>query len=174
MVKSRRRLTGLTGLTMVIGLVAGGWWMIDGRADQKQPDEEKRLLAKFMRQKLEASNLILEGLCVEDFELIEQGATRLETISSAEKWRISNDALYRQQSAEFQRIAAGLKKQATEKKLDAAALAWVRATMSCIECHRFVRGMMIAEGKPPAELDAADRQLSDLLRERVKDRPADK
>lgn len=100
-------------------------------------------LRAFMRRKLDATSLILEGLAVEDLDLVQQGAKTLEELSSAEKWRVSTDVLYRQHSAEFIEIARELGKAAEEGNMDRAALKWVDATMSCLECHRCVRTMSI-------------------------------
>lgn len=114
-------------------------------AAQKKNENEKRILAEFMRKKLGASNRILEGLVTEDFELIQKGADELVKISSAEKWRIVNDAMYHQHSNQFTRVAKNLQVAANEKKLDSCAFHWLEATMSCIQCHKFVRSMMIAD-----------------------------
>lgn len=111
----------------------------DAAADKEQKD-----LSHFMRAKLEASGKVLEGLAVEDFALIKEGAKKLNEISTAEKWRVSNDALYRNFSDDFQRVTKDLMTAAEEENLDRAALKWMDATMSCIECHRYARGVMIA------------------------------
>lgn len=119
-------------------------------AAQAQPPTKDREveLKQFMRRKLGSCNKVLEGLAVENMTLIREGANELHLLSSAEKWRISNDIMYRQFSGEFQRITRELVRAAEEDNLDRAALKWMDATMSCIECHRFVRGMMVAESAP--------------------------
>ena len=92
--------------------VFGGYWLAGGRAENPQPAEPKAskkstaqkakekepALAKFMQAKLKASSQILEGLCTEDFDLIQKGAEKLKSMSEAERWRVSNDAIYRQYS----------------------------------------------------------------------------
>ena len=123
---------------------------LNTNAAQKKNEKEKRILVEFMRKKLGASNRILEGLVTEDFELIQKGADELVTISSAEKWRIINDAMYHQHSNQFTRVAKNLQIVAKEKKLDSCAFLWLEATMSCIQCHKFVRSMMIADNKTSA------------------------
>lgn len=103
-------------------------------------------MAKFMRAKLKASSQILEGLCTEDYETIEKGAEKLKSMSREERWRVSNDAMYRQHSAEFRDAVDNILKAAQEKKnLDSAALAWTKTTLSCIECHRWVRNTLVAK-----------------------------
>lgn len=101
-------------------------------------------LAQFMRKKLAASNLILDGLVTENFGNIEKGAKQLEEMSSVEQWRVSNDAIYRQLSGDFRRIAAQLQKDSKEATVDAAALTWIKATLACIECHKYTKGMLIS------------------------------
>lgn len=110
-------------------------------------DPQGKGVARFMRMKLDASGLILEGLAVEDYDLIKEGAERLAEMSAAEKWRVSNDALYREHSVDFQRIAKRLIQNAKDEKLEASALTWLEATMQCIECHKWARANMIASGK---------------------------
>jgi len=102
-------------------------------------------LRDFMRQKLQASNMVLEGLCTDDFEMVKEGAVKMNTISKSERWRVMNDAVYRQFSGEFQATTQQLVEAAEKENMDRATLKWVDATMSCIDCHNFVRGIMIAE-----------------------------
>lgn len=127
-------------------LLAGGTCIIFSTAAARSPlkTEPHPPLKQFMRAKLDASNRILEGLATEDFALIARGSKQLAQMSAAEQWRVSNDALYRQHSAEFRRIVERLEKQAEEKKLEGAALTWIETTMSCIECHKYVRAQLIA------------------------------
>ena len=53
-----------------------------------------------------------EGLAVEDFELIQEGAVQLQEMSAAAKWRVTNDAIYREHSNDFQKIAKRLSRTA--------------------------------------------------------------
>ncbi len=133
----RKRLCGII-LLLVASVCIG-----HGEAAPKK--EEKKPLSVFMRKKLAASSMILEGLAMEDYFLIEEGARKLREMSKAEKWRVHNDPMYRQFSGEFQRITEKLSEAAKDEKLDTAALRWVDATMSCIECHQYVRKVLIAE-----------------------------
>jgi hypothetical protein len=146
-------------LALPLAVAAVGWGLrTQGVAAEQAPPAgaappsatpekpERRLdveLRTFMRRKLDASSKILEGLAVEDMALIKEGARQLDELSSAEKWRVSADPLYRQHSAEFREVVQQLIKASDERNLDRAALKWMDATMSCIECHRCVRGMHI-------------------------------
>ncbi len=106
-------------------------------------DEQEKDLHHFMIAKLKASIDILEGLTTENYPLIKHGATKLNQMSTAEKWRYSNDTIYRQFSSEFQRTTQDLIEAANEKNLDKSALKWMDVTVKCIECHRHVRAMLI-------------------------------
>jgi hypothetical protein len=108
-----------------------------------------RNLQLFMRQKLVASNLILEGLCTDNFELIQEGAKKLHEMSDAERWHVSNDVMYKQFSNEYRQITRQLIQAAEDQNLDRATLKWLDATVSCLDCHRFVRGARIAAAKQP-------------------------
>ncbi|MEZ6068443.1 MAG: hypothetical protein R3B90_22635 [Planctomycetaceae bacterium] len=101
-------------------------------------------LEEFMRRKLDASNQILEGLTTDDMPMVVAGARKLHEMSVAERWRVSNDPLYRQFSADFRETTLGLIKAAEEGNADRAAMKWMDATMSCLDCHRFVRGAKVA------------------------------
>jgi hypothetical protein len=139
--------------TLALGLTAVYVWSscATSRAADKEAksaprdDEGKgRRLAKFMRAKLGSTDKILEGLVTEDFAKIAEGAKELETMSGAEQWRVSNDAMYAHFSADFRLIAKNLQQDAADKELDAASMKYIRLTMGCIECHKFVRATLVA------------------------------
>ena len=119
----------------------------DTQAEKKEEEKtpQRKGISIFMRMKLDASEKILEGLAMEDFELIQEGAAKLEDMSAAEKWRVTNDPFFREHSNDFQKIAKRLSKNAKEGKLEASALTWLEATMQCIECHKWTRANLIAE-----------------------------
>lgn len=102
-------------------------------------------VSKFMRMKLDASQQVLAGLALEDFELIQEGAGKLEEMSAAEKWRVTNDPFFREHSVDFQRVAQRLVKNGKDGKLDAAALTWLEMTLQCIECHKWARAHLIVD-----------------------------
>ncbi len=129
-------------LCALVGI--GAAWKLTADEPAKEPQKDRAALAKFMREKLEASNQVLEGLVTENFGLIVKGAEKLESMSEAEKWRVSNDVIYRQLSEDFRRIAKQLQKDAKAATIDPASLTWIKATMNCIECHKYTKGMLIS------------------------------
>lgn len=115
------------------------------QASTPESGREDLSLKDYMRKKLAASNQILEGLCTEDSELILQGARTLNEMSQSERWRVNNDPMYRQFSGDFREITQQLIEAAEQKKQDRALLKWMDATMSCMDCHNFVRGIRLAD-----------------------------
>lgn len=97
-----------------------------------------------MRDKLELTQGILEGLAVENFDLILSRSQRLSAMSQEVGWKVFENPDYEQQSIAFRRNVDALTKAAKNKNLDGATLAYVRATMSCVECHKYVRGRLVA------------------------------
>lgn len=118
---------------------------------QKKEEADKKLTPKkiamkmFMRKKLESSQSLLEGLAVEDFDLIAVGARQLKTTSAAAEFMVVHDPMYAQHADEFRRIIDKLERAAKEKRLDGATLAYVDMTLSCVECHKYVRNVLIAK-----------------------------
>ncbi len=115
----------------------------EGSARKK--DEPEKALAKFMRQKLHASNLILEGLCTEDLQMVSEGSQTLMKMSSEERWRVSNDIMYRRYSNEFVQSVEELQKEAEDNDMDGTSMAWVNVTMKCLKCHEWVRNTVLVD-----------------------------
>lgn len=107
----------------------------------------KTPLETFMRLKLEASSQILEGLCQEDAALVKTGADALSAMSKAEIWNVLVDPDYREHSREFRDNAAKVSQAAQEGDFDKAALRWFDVTMSCLDCHEYVRNGRKTEKK---------------------------
>jgi hypothetical protein len=120
-------------LVLTLGLAASM-----APAQQKTPTRRE-----FMRDKLEFSGKILEGLAVEDYAMIEKGARALKKLSQAAEWEVStipNVPEYVVFTAEFQRLADDVAQKARDKNIDGATLAYVKITMSCVNCHKYIRG----------------------------------
>jgi len=116
---------------------------------QKRP---KKLLSEFMRKKLNSSNRILEGLVTDDLQMVAEACDEMLELSSADRWRASNDMMYLQHSEEFRNSVKNLRSKANGQSIDGTALAWVDVTMNCIQCHEWVRNVLIADVDPLSEL----------------------
>lgn len=109
-------------------------------------DRKSRATKEFMREKLEHSQKVLEGLALENYDLIIARSQKLSAMSQDASWQIFDNPDYAQQSAEFRKNVDALTRAAERKNLDAATLAYLRVTMSCVDCHKLVRGKLMARG----------------------------
>jgi cytochrome c556 len=107
-----------------------------------------RAAKEFMRDKLELSQRLLEGIATEDYDLVLAKGTRLSAMTREADWRLFENPDYDQQSLTFRRQVDALVRAAKEKNVDTATLAYVRMTMSCVDCHKLVRGKLVAEFRP--------------------------
>jgi hypothetical protein len=122
-----------------LGLTAGTAWLTLTRAEQPSQAHTRR---EFMRQKLEFSKDVLEGLSLEQFATIERSAKALKKLSEASEWEvptIPNATDYVAITTEFQRSCDDLLKQAKARNIDGATLSYLKLTMTCVQCHKFVR-----------------------------------
>lgn len=123
-------------------LVGGIAWIAVAamdRSSQSLAADDKSNLAKFMRKKLDASSLILEGLTVEDTALIKQGSESILEMSRSELWNVLLDEDYREFNRDFRSSMRKLEQAAKDKNFDNALLQWNDAVKGCVECHKHVR-----------------------------------
>ncbi len=104
-----------------------------------QPKTEKDKVSALMRKKLEHSQKVLEGITTQDFKMIASNAEELVEISKEAEWKVIKTPRYETHSNDFRREAEDLIKAAKEKNVDAAALAYMDLTLTCVKCHKHVR-----------------------------------
>ena len=108
----------------------------------QEQEQKPHSRAEFMRMKLEYSKKVLEGLTLEDYPTIAKNAQALKKLSEAAEWEvptIPNAGEYVVFTSEFQRLADELAKKAKDRNIDGATLAYLRLTMNCVNCHKYVR-----------------------------------
>jgi len=110
--------------------------------DPKKDDEN------LMRRKLTQSQKVLEGIALNDFEKMSSGAEELISISKLAEWKVLKDPKYEVFSNEFRRRAEQVIVAAKEKNVDAATLAYVEMTMTCVRCHKHVREVRRTDAAP--------------------------
>jgi hypothetical protein len=112
-----------------------------GRSDDSDKQDAKgpKRVSELMRKKLENSQKVLEGIAIIDFKAINKHAEDLIDLSKQVEWRVLKTPQYETHSNEFRRNAEGLIKAAKDKNVDAAALAYVEMTLTCVRCHKYVR-----------------------------------
>lgn len=128
-------------------LAAAGLW-----AAAAAPQEPNNV-GEFMRLKLDHAKQVLEGLALEDFDRIAKNAQDMSLLSQAASWQVLQTPEYMQQSIEFRRTADAITKAAQDENLDGAALAYVELTMKCVNCHKYVRGVRMADARTHAAPD---------------------
>jgi hypothetical protein len=92
-----------------------------------------------MRQKLLASQAVLAGLAIGDYEAIGRNAQAMNVVEQLEKWLRASTPGYRTQLRLFEFADRELIRAAREKNIDAATLAYNQLTISCVNCHKIVR-----------------------------------
>ena len=109
---------------------------------------QKELAANnLMRAKLDHAQSVLEGIAIENFELVANHATKLSALSQEAGWRANDTPEYSALSVSFRRNVDALQKSAREKNLDGATLAYTKMTFSCVECHKYLRLQIADLGK---------------------------
>jgi hypothetical protein len=171
--RMRRIMATLVGTSALVGLFVLGigpdLQAVDA-ASKKKPAQkrgEKDIRKQtpvqvFMQAKLKDNSKILEGLMTNQFAQIASAADHLSLMSTATQWHVIQGPIYKQHSEEFRRSVDELKKAANKKNLDGAALAYMHMTMTCINCHKFVRGTRLADGNVRPPIDEAALVLGNL------------
>jgi hypothetical protein len=108
-------------------------WMLPSRG-QSTPEFDA-----LMMRKLSSAQAVLQGLAMEDHELIGRESQTLQLLSQESDWNVLQTAEYDQLSDDFRKSASRLRVASQEQNLDAAGLAYIKLTISCIECHRHMR-----------------------------------
>lgn len=119
-------------------------WPRNVSSRQENGQQTERADDVFMQRKLQLSQDALLGLVTEDFGLLQRAAEGLESMSRKAEWEVHTTEEYKQFSAEFRRTARSMTKQAQEKKIDGTSLAYMQLTLSCVECHKYTRGVRMA------------------------------
>jgi hypothetical protein len=99
---------------------------------------------RLMREKLAHTQRILEALTTSNYDLLARESVALSQVTNAPAWTVLKMPEYRRQSEEFLRITEDLAAAATNRDLDLAAMRFSALTMSCYQCHRYIKSMRIA------------------------------
>jgi hypothetical protein len=120
-------------LTCLAGIRLMTW-----SADAQEESKKKPLEMK-MREKLSAASKVLEGLAIEDKELVHEGTKILTELSKAEVWLVLKDAEYREHTQAFRNAVRRLDEAAQESRFASAQLEWLDANKRCFDCHNYMR-----------------------------------
>ncbi|MBL8793027.1 MAG: cytochrome c [Planctomycetia bacterium] len=128
---------------LAVCLLTLGLPLLDSRA-QEQPKVQReksdpKQVKELMRKKLDHAQKVLEGIAVNDPDLIAKHADGLIQVSKEAAWRLYRTPQYDMNSEDFRRSAEKLVRQAKAKDLESAKLTYLEMTMTCFHCHRYVR-----------------------------------
>ena len=110
-----------------------------GHAQERPKSAEPKKPPTVMQRKLAHAQRALEGLALNDFDKIATNADDLTQCAAEAGWKVVKTARYELYSNDFVRHLESLKKAARAKNTDAAALAYVEVTLTCVKCHQYVR-----------------------------------
>jgi len=137
----------MIGASLVLGTLAG--------SSASTPTQVKKTPTKtdpktsLMQRKLQQSQKLLEGLALSDFAKITAATTELAQIRKEAAWMVLKTPDYDTFSMEFSRQIDAAAKAAKAKNIDAAVLAYMDMTLTCVKCHKHVREAGIAmKGDP--------------------------
>ena len=134
----------VTGALITV-MISASWSRLSGKIEAQDDvtlsdDESKSDRQQFMRRKLSMVQNIVEGIAVEDFDLISKGGMELLALAESATWKSTKDPYYRHYSANFEQSAKGLLAAAKSESVEKATFAYVHVTFSCTACHQHVRG----------------------------------
>jgi hypothetical protein len=101
--------------------------------------EKKSAAKEAMRHKVAYSQQVLVGITLENYGLIANNAQKLLELSNKTNWYSRQVPEYELFLNEFRRNAQELMEAGQQKNLNAASLAYVQMTLSCVSCHKFIR-----------------------------------
>src|SRR6266480_6886284 len=136
-IRSNRRdyMTSSIRLMVIFALVASS--ALEARA-------QTPATGRLMRQKLGHSQKVLEAIMTSDFALLERESAALEQATKAPAWAVLKSPEYMRQGAAFLRAAEDLRDAAKRRDLDGAASSYVSLTLTCFQCHRYIKDRRIA------------------------------
>jgi hypothetical protein len=113
-----------------------------GQSEEQEIDKPKALTSNqlLMRDKLVQMNRILEGITLDNFELVQESAETIGMISQATSWHVVNPTpQYQRISKNFQEQATDLERHAKERNVEAVTLDLIRMNLTCTQCHQRMR-----------------------------------
>jgi len=92
-----------------------------------------------MKAKTGYAHRLLDAVVLEDFDVIQDQAFRLKAIAETADWHTAESPQFARETQSFIRAADRLFQAAKENNGDAAALAYMNVTLSCVHCHRYLK-----------------------------------
>ena len=137
--------------TRIVAIALAAALAAVGHAQDKPKPADPPKKQTVMQRKLTHSQKLLEGLAMADYAKLGAAADELLMCAKEASWRAANSDKFETHSNSFVKNLEAIKKAAKAKNADAAALAYVDMTLTCVKCHQQVReeGIGLA---PPLDL----------------------
>jgi hypothetical protein len=138
-----QEMRGVAMKSYVIVLIAAAFsvgpiFVCPSSGQEQKPSEQEKSTV-WMKKKLEYSQNIMAGLTESDFEKVRTNAEAMSFLGYLEKWARGDRPDYKKQVGFFDFANQGLIRQAKEKNINGATLAYNLLTVSCVQCHKIVR-----------------------------------
>jgi hypothetical protein len=108
-------------------------------AFEEKPKPKIKTTADLMKRKLELSQQMLASLTLNKLDDAGKQAAELVNLPKHPLWKVKKTGLYNAFSDEFTRSLNGITKAAKDKNLESAKLNYLGLTMTCFNCHSYVR-----------------------------------
>jgi hypothetical protein len=92
-----------------------------------------------MKAKAGYAHRLLDAVVMADLETARDQAFRLKAVAETADWNVLDTEEYAQATEAFIDATDNLLQAASSRKSEAAALAYVEVTLSCVHCHQYVR-----------------------------------
>lgn len=144
-------MTSASALVVLI-LVLGGVRAAQEPGTQPKarvdPERQRTILAKVMAKKLHHTQQLIRALALEDFAQLAIDAGELKQLGEESLTKISPNLDYIKYCGEFTSLAEELARRAKDHDLNGSTLSYVKLTINCVECHKYVRDRNIRGRNP--------------------------
>lgn len=131
-----KRLCVILGVCLVIPLSQS---LISFAAEKGKTPVKKKSTQVLMQQKLVHAQQILAGLVTENYAMIAKESENLMMVAKASSWHNPDSEDYQRYFGNFKESVAFLGESAKNKNHEGVAMGYIRLTLTCMQCHNFVR-----------------------------------
>ena len=124
-----------TTTILITGSLAATLILSEALAEKKLKKESQRMNT-FMRQKLGYSQLVLEGLTLEKYDLIIANGQKMWNMARENLWQQLMTEEYKQDSQRYRDNVFAMIEAAREKKIEESRNAFGKTLQSCYDCHK--------------------------------------
>ena len=99
---------------------------------------------RVMKEKLAHAQGVLEALTTSNYSALQHHSAELSRATKLPGWDALRSPEYRRYSESFLRATEDLTKAANDRDLDGAVVHYLSMTMTCYQCHRYMKGARVA------------------------------